>query len=493
MQNSLQRRNRPVTTSRKKEPAASGLARPRLLFAFAAILLVAVGVIVAVLWRGSSTGASETIEYITEKGADTNEGVVNSPLTVRLRVPGSVTSPESALAGVSLELLDEAGNRATFGGVEFPPLSMVITDEQDVWAYEGSVPGKAGSYSARVLVTPLYNSAVGRTIVFSEPRLRALPEEGAPLVSGYVFSLGPDLWLLSTDGSKRRRLTFFTEATRYPDEPAWSPDGKRIAFAYQAATPPTELPLSDIWVLAPDGSGAKLLVEHGPREVLADPAWSRDGKYLYFAVDTLPDAVTSSGKPRPEDRRIDQLDLATLERKPYALASQRPATLASSDGLLVVEDTPAPDVGGTPGQQLSLVGSDGSRQAVLVGPGRYPQIYAPRMSPNGKWVVFSAPNGRPGTKDGAGLLEWLLFLPQVASAHEIPWDLFIVSSAGRVEQLTSMDEDQPHLTWLDDRTLAFIGETGLYMLTVSDGGKPVGEPRKIHIGGQHSTLTWRGP
>jgi hypothetical protein len=56
-----------------------------------------------------------------------------------------------------------------------------------------------------------------------------------------------------------------------------------------------------------------------------------------------------------------------------------------------------------------------------------------------------------------------------------------------------MSEDQPHPTWIDDSTIAFMGIGGLYRLQLGPDGNPLGKPQKIHEGAPHGGLTWHGP
>lgn len=59
--------------------------------------------------------------------------------------------------------------------------------------------------------------------------------------------------------------------------PAWSPDGASIAFfrRYDGA--------SHIWTIAPDGSGARGLVDTGTKGHVSSPLWSPDGSSIAFA------------------------------------------------------------------------------------------------------------------------------------------------------------------------------------------------------------------
>lgn len=67
------------------------------------------------------------------------------------------------------------------------------------------------------------------------------------------------VWIMNSDGSGRVQVTY----TASPDgntQPAWSPDGKYIAFWEEAS------PYSRIYVINPDGSGLRLLLQNGETE-----------------------------------------------------------------------------------------------------------------------------------------------------------------------------------------------------------------------------------
>ena len=58
-------------------------------------------------------------------------------------------------------------------------------------------------------------------------------------------------------------------------EPAWSPDGKRVAVSY----------LDRIWTMTPDGKQAKALATSDSIAIEREPAWSHDGTRLAYAAD----------------------------------------------------------------------------------------------------------------------------------------------------------------------------------------------------------------
>ena len=73
---------------------------------------------------------------------------------------------------------------------------------------------------------------------------------------------------MNADGSDQYPVV---RSGMYDTSPAWSPDGKRIAFKrFNALATPR--PTLEIWLVNLDGSGAENLTEN--RELEADnPAW----------------------------------------------------------------------------------------------------------------------------------------------------------------------------------------------------------------------------
>src|SRR6266478_2829787 len=86
-----------------------------------------------------------------------------------------------------------------------------------------------------------------------------------------------------------KRVTQVTPGDFDDSEPAWSPDGKSLAFTSNRSTPdPDRNYNSDIWVVAADNSdkGAHLTqitTNPGPDR---SPAWSPDGKWIAFISQT---------------------------------------------------------------------------------------------------------------------------------------------------------------------------------------------------------------
>jgi hypothetical protein len=67
-------------------------------------------------------------------------------------------------------------------------------------------------------------------------------------------------------------------------DPAWSPDGRRIAFARYTTT--TEWMKGDIFVVNADGSGLRQVTQVAGNQMAVGPSWSPDGRRIAFQLVT---------------------------------------------------------------------------------------------------------------------------------------------------------------------------------------------------------------
>src|SRR3954462_14855082 len=106
-----------------------------------------------------------------------------------------------------------------------------------------------------------------------------------------VFVHGNAIYTMSADGSGVQRVTTGSE-------PAFSPSGDLLAF-----TRDPDEEHSELWVSAPDGSGAHRLVgSAGKGDYVASPSWSPDGSMIAFAHATLDNKVGLVSKLEIIDR-----------------------------------------------------------------------------------------------------------------------------------------------------------------------------------------------
>jgi Tol biopolymer transport system component len=77
-----------------------------------------------------------------------------------------------------------------------------------------------------------------------------------------------DVYVMNADGSGTQRITRMAKDERHP---TWSPDGERIAFAHS----------DDLFVMNADGRGADRISGSGASE--SDPSWSPDGDWIAYS------------------------------------------------------------------------------------------------------------------------------------------------------------------------------------------------------------------
>jgi dipeptidyl aminopeptidase/acylaminoacyl peptidase len=168
------------------------------------------------------------------------------------------------------------------------------------------------------------------------------------------------LWVMPAGGGRAVRIS---DSSLQPAAPAWSPDGKRIAFQNYAPEGHYHL-----WTIEPDGRGARALTS-GPNDD-REPAWLPDGSGLVFASDRSNDGQYKLWR--------------------VALPGAPPVRITSGPGA---EGSPAISPDGArlayvDGANVMVVALDGGDPA-MVGPGS-----APAWAPDTGGLIYQNATGQ---------------------------------------------------------------------------------------------------
>ena len=198
---------------------------------------------------------------------------------------------------------------------------------------------------------------------------------------------------MNADGTNQRRLgpNCLRNAGACQDRvtPAWSPNGKRIAFGGNlGALRNNRVEYAEIFVMNADGSSARRLtnVTDGKKPFSIDirgPAWSPDGKQLVFEVENFETAD-------PPNRRalfVVDADGSNLRQlTPWSLnAGDNPDW--SPDGRLILFRTVSSS--NRHHGNLHTIRPDGTGLTKLTNYPAPKTVLSPTFSPDGKWIAFS--------------------------------------------------------------------------------------------------------
>jgi TolB protein len=213
--------------------------------------------------------------------------------------------------------------------------------------------------------------------------------------------------LYSLDLATGRVVRLGTVGDWHDEEPAWSPDGKRLAFSSTRGGGGHY----DIYVMNADGSQAVRLTDHAAQE--QDPTWAADGQSVFFTAER--DGRSEIYRVWLADRRVERLT-SGIDRAIMPAASPDGKLLAYAAQTIMNFQVYVLDLQTGQTRQVTSGGGacrpawrpdsrevayvqldrEPSRLEVVREDGREPLIEDPRLwayypsySPDGRWVAFS--------------------------------------------------------------------------------------------------------
>lgn len=215
------------------------------------------------------------------------------------------------------------------------------------------------------------------------------------------------IYVMNSDGTAPKRLTDIK--TGDACGPAWSHDGKKIAFYAFAQTQPSRNP--EIWVMDADGSNPKKLTDHG-----LDPTWSPDGRQIAFA--SRHDGIFQIYAMNSDGSNVRRLTKGKSE-------DSNPAWAPDGGSIVYISAT------GDDRRGLFLMGPDGSEPHGLAH-SKHQDFCFPSWSPDGRTIIFSTLN-RLGSQG-------------IVAGEEKPrceqwsgeYQIFAMDADGKIKQLTDV-------------------------------------------------------
>ena len=127
---------------------------------------------------------------------------------------------------------------------------------------------------------------------------------------------GDNIWIMEADGSNPTQVS--RESFRLLNQPEWSPDGQFIV-ARKHFTSSRSLGAGELWMYhRSGGNGVQMTERRTQQKDTGEPAFSPDGRYVYFSDDATPGATFEYSKDVNDQIYIvRRLDRETGEIDPY--------------------------------------------------------------------------------------------------------------------------------------------------------------------------------
>jgi Tol biopolymer transport system component len=185
---------------------------------------------------------------------------------------------------------------------------------------------------------------------------------------GRILFAGDQIYVMRADGTRQMALT---NIPGHYGDPAWSPDGRRIAFVSDREGPSFAF---QVYVMNADGTG-QTRITNEPVSALS-PAWSPDGARIAFSSERDGNADIYLVNP-------DGSNLVDINND----VGQDGHPTWSPDGSRIAFDRNSSNVW--------VMNADGSGQTQLTHSFGFTASIEPAWSPNGDKIAFSSSEQRP--------------------------------------------------------------------------------------------------
>jgi Tol biopolymer transport system component len=187
-----------------------------------------------------------------------------------------------------------------------------------------------------------------------------------------------NLWIVNTESGALRQITHERDPNVAMGVPVWSPDGRAIAFVSSRGNQGWTF---GVWLVNPDGSNLRNVANPG-----LGPAWSHDGRWVYYATRGGAAATDVVLKKVPVDGG-----------QPVTVTSERLRNVIGLDGSTLYYSFERSLMDGTPEFEIRAATPENAPFRVLarIPASRVPvwQIVNPALSPDGKWLAQALTDG----------------------------------------------------------------------------------------------------
>ena len=204
---------------------------------------------------------------------------------------------------------------------------------------------------------------------------------------------GDNIWIMDKDGGNARAVS--SESFRLLNSPAWSPDGNFIV-GRKHYTDTRSLGAGEVWLYHKNGGeGVSLTKRPNDQKDLGEPAFSPDGRYLYFSQDATPGKTFHYSKDSVNGiYKIKRVDRETGETK----------VLISGMGG-AIRPTPSPD-----GTKLAYISRDEFQSSLYlydIASGKRTKIYGQLdRDMQETWAIHGVYPNMAWTPDNKALIFW---------------------------------------------------------------------------------------